>query len=265
MKSRLDLDLYLDLEVFVGPFDLLLTVLLREEVDLLELELAEVAAAYVAKLEESGEIELEVATEFLVLIAALLELKSRLMLPTAEDDLVGLGPEEAIDELVARMLEYRRFRDAGKVLSGLFEQERGYLYRSAPLPPSFRRVAVENATKAYEPEVLGGAIGRLLEPPARPDLSHLKKTVTLRSRLHALRAVLEGGSEFDFDERFGREDRLTQAVTILALLQLHTEGEAEWRQEEICGPITISGADTGSVSSGANATSPVTAGEREAS
>jgi len=242
VASSLDLDLYLDLEVFVGPFDLLLTVLLREEVDLLELELGEVAAAYVAKLEESGEIELEVATEFLVLIAALLELKSRLMLPSAEDDLAGLGPEEAIDELIARMLEYRRFRDAGQAISGLFEQERGYLYRSASLPPAFRQVAIENATKVYEPETLGAAIGYLLEPPARPDLSHVKSTVTLRSRLSALRVALQGSPEFDFDDRFGTEDRLTQAVTILALLQLYADGEAEWRQEAVCGPITVTGA-----------------------
>lgn len=242
MASSLDLDLYLDLEVFAGPFDLLLTVLLREEVDLLELELAEVAAAYVTKLEESGEIELEVATEFLVLIAALLELKSRLMLPSAEDDLAELGPEEAIDELIARMLEYRRFRDAGQAIAELFEQERGYLYRSAPLPPAFRQVAIENATKVYEPEILGAAIGELLEPPARPDLSHVKSTVSLRSRLNALRAALQGAPEFDFDDRFGRDDRLTQAVTILALLQLHAEGEAEWRQDTICGPITVTGA-----------------------
>ena len=264
MSSRLDLDLYLDLEVFVGPFDLLLTVLLREEVDLLELELAEVAAAYVTKLEESGEIELEVATEFLVLIAALLELKSRLMLPSADDELAELGPEEAVDELVARMLEYRRFRDAGQAVTEIFEQERGHLHRSAPLPSAFRRVAVENATQAYRPEVLGEAIGELLEPPARPDLSHLKRTVSLRSRLSALRAVLEGDSEFDFDERFGREDRLTQAVTILALLQLHTEGEAEWSQEEICGPITISNAAAGRGKTAIGSPGSVAMTEREA-
>ena len=62
------------------------------------------------------------ATEFLVLIAALLELKSRLMLPGAEDELEELGPEEAVEELLARMLEYRRYRDAaddaGRALRG---------------------------------------------------------------------------------------------------------------------------------------------------
>jgi segregation and condensation protein A len=67
----------LDLEVFNGPFDLLLTLVLREEIDLLEVDLAEVVLAYVEHLERAGELDLEAATEFLVLIAALLELYKR--------------------------------------------------------------------------------------------------------------------------------------------------------------------------------------------
>src|SRR4029077_3250989 len=97
-------ELDLELDVFAGPFDLLLAVILREEVDLLEVELAEVVVAYVEHLEREGELELEVATEFLVLIASLLELKSRLLLPGADEELEGLGPEEAIEELLARRL-----------------------------------------------------------------------------------------------------------------------------------------------------------------
>src|ERR1044072_8194784 len=86
--------LELDLEVFSGPFDLLLTLVLREEVALLEVQLADVVLAYLDHLEGRGELDLEVATEFLVLIAALLELKSRLMLPRADDDPAGLAPGE---------------------------------------------------------------------------------------------------------------------------------------------------------------------------
>ena len=85
-------DLDLELDVFAGPFDLLIAVLLREEVDLLEVELAEVVVAYIEHLEREGELELEVATEFLVLIASLLELKSRLLLPGADPELEELGP-----------------------------------------------------------------------------------------------------------------------------------------------------------------------------
>lgn len=233
------LDLDLDLDVFVGPFDLLLTIVLREEVSLLEVELGEIAAAYVERLEEQGEIELDVATEFLILIASLLELKSRLMLPGADEDLASMEPAEAVEELVSRMLEYRRYRDAAAVLDQIFAKERPFLFRSAPLPPELRRVAVESATKVYEPDSLASAIGDLLTPPEQIDLSHVKTTVSLRQRVSMLKSILTASSSFDFDDRFGQEDRLTQAVTIFALLQLFSEGEATWEQTENCGPIKV--------------------------
>ena len=109
----------LDLEVFQGPFDLLLALVLREEVDLLEVDLAEIVLTYIDHLESTGELDLEAATEFLVLIAALLELKSRMMLPRDEDDGLDMGPEEAADELLARMLEYARYRSAASWISRL--------------------------------------------------------------------------------------------------------------------------------------------------
>lgn len=233
------LDLDLDLDVFVGPFDLLLTVVLREEVSLLEVELGEIAAAYVERLEEQGEIELDVATEFLILIASLLELKSRLMLPGADEELAAMEPAEAVEELVSRMLEYRRYRDAAGALNEIFARERPYLFRSAPLPPELRRIAVESATKVYEPDSLAAAIGDLLTPPEEIDLSHVKSTVSLRQRVSMLKSILTVSASFDFDDRFGQEDRLTQAVTIFAMLQLFSEGEVTWEQNENCGPIRV--------------------------
>jgi len=232
-------ELDLDLDIFAGPFDLLMAVVLREEVSLLDLQLGEVVVAYIEHLEREGELELEVATEFLVLIAALLELKSRLMLPGPEDELDELSPEEAIEELLARMLEYRRYRDASKVLTDRFESQRGYLYRSAPLPPELRRLALEAATAVYDPDRLGAALGDLLTEPPDVDVSHIRPTVSLERRLRALRDVLRRRPSFDFDEEFGGEDRLTQAVTIFGLLELYRRGEITWEQSEVCGPITV--------------------------
>src|SRR6201992_3823623 len=159
-------ELDLDLDVFAGPFDLLLAVVLREEVSLLELQLGEVVVAYVDHLEEAGDLDLEVATEFLVLIASLLELKSRLMLPSEEGGIDAMKPEEAVEELLPRMLEYRRYRDASACLVQRFEDERPYLYRSAPLPADLRRVAVESAHAVYDPDRLRQAIGDPLIAPA---------------------------------------------------------------------------------------------------
>src|SRR3954468_1160162 len=103
--------LELDLDVFAGPFDLLLALILREELDLLEVELAEIVVAYLDHLEARDELDLEAATEFLVLIPALLGRRGGLMLPgEGLEELDELAAAEAAEELVQRMLQYARFR-----------------------------------------------------------------------------------------------------------------------------------------------------------
>ena len=145
--------LELDLDVFAGPFDLLLSLILRDELDLLEVELAEIVVAYIDHLEAEGELDLEAATEFLVLIAALLELKSRLMLPGEEmlDELDGLAPAEAAEELLERMLQYARFRGAGGWAASAHAAGQAFLHRVAPLPPALRRVSVETPSAPTTP------------------------------------------------------------------------------------------------------------------
>src|SRR5271165_5566641 len=135
-------DLELDLDVFAGPFDLLLTLILREEVDLLEVDLAEIVITYIDHLERRGELDLEAATEFLVLIAALLELKSRLMLPGEQLDELELDPDEAASELLERLLVAHRYRDAARHLQQLLGDQSGFWFRHAALPPSVRRVSL---------------------------------------------------------------------------------------------------------------------------
>ncbi|MEO8091309.1 MAG: segregation/condensation protein A [bacterium] len=233
-------ELELDLDVFAGPFDLLMTLVLREELSLAEVELGEIVIAYVDHLDQRGELDLEAATEFLVLIASLLELKSRLLLPQPEEA-EQLGPEEAADELLARMLEYRRYRDAAAHLRELFEVGRRFLYRLAPLPPDLRRVSLEAARPAYEADQLAVALGDLLRAPPAPDTSHIRPTVSLEKRLGVLRRLLARGGGFDFDELFADDDRLTQAVTLFALLEMHKRGEASWTQKETFGPIRVDG------------------------
>ena len=233
-------DLQLDLEVFTGPFDLLLTLVLREEVDLLEIELAEVVVSYLDHLEERGELDLEVATEFIVLIAALLELKSRLMLPREHDDLLDdLDPGEAAEELLARMLDARRYRRAADYLAERLADEHGHRFRSAPLPAFLRRVELEATGQVYDAGQLGAAIGGMLRIPPAIDLGHVGvPRVTVAERLTHLRAILRRGI-VSFDEAVQDADRMTVAVTLFALLELYKQGEATWTQDEPFGPITL--------------------------
>jgi segregation and condensation protein A len=231
--------LELDLEVFSGPFDLLLTLVLREEVDLLELQLAEVVLAYLDHLEERDELDLETATEFIVLIAALLELKSRLMLTGEEEELLDIEPGEAAEELLARMLDARRYRAAAAHLGELFEAEQGVRFRSAPLPANLRRTIVQPAEGSQNPAILGEAIGRLLLMAPTISLRHIAVSrVTVAERLTHLRGLLRRGG-FSFDEAVRGADRVTVAVTLFALLELYKQGEADWEQGESFGEIAI--------------------------
>ena len=233
--------LELDLDVFAGPFDLLLALILREELDLLEVELAEVVLAYLDHLEAAGELDLEAATEFLVLIAALLELKSRLMLPGEEgEELDELVPAEAAEELLERMLAYLRYRGAAAWVAERHEAGQERLYRSAPLPRRFRRATLEHAEAAYDPAVLGEALGGLLRTPPPMNLDHLRAPrVTVGERLGVLRTMLRRGL-FEFEEAVRGADRMTVAVTLYALLELYKRGEADWEQDDCFGPIQVS-------------------------
>jgi segregation and condensation protein A len=231
--------LELDLDVFSGPFDLLLTLVLREEVDLRELALADVVLAYLDHLEARGELDLETATEFIVLIAALLELKSRLLLAVEEHELLDIEPTEAAEELLARMLDARRYRAAAAHLGELLAAEHGVRFREAPPPASLRRAIVHQADGAADPELLGAAIGRLLTMPPTISLRHIAtQRVSVAERLAHLRRLLRRGS-FSFDEAVLGADRMTVAVTLFALLDLYKRGEVRWEQQESFGEIAI--------------------------
>jgi segregation and condensation protein A len=231
--------LELDLDVFSGPFDLLLTLVLREEVDLLELALADVVLAYLDHLEQRGELDLETATEFIVLIAALLELKSRLMLSGDEQELLDIEPQQAAEELLARMLDARRYRAAAAHLGALLAAERGVRFREAPPPASVRRAIVNAADGGQDPQLLGEAIGRLLLIAPAISVRHIAAVrVTVAERLAHLRGLLRRGS-FSFEEAVRGADRMTVAVTLFALLELYKHGEVDWEQRESFGEIAV--------------------------
>ena len=238
--------LELDLDLFSGPFDLLLTLILREEVDLLELQLADVVLAYLDHLEAQGELDLETATEFIVLIAALLELKSRLMLSgEEEDELLDIEPAQAAEELLERMLEARRYRAAAGHLGELLAREEGVRFREAPLPASLRKTVTQPTDGSQNPDLLGEAIGRLLAMPPAISLRHIGvPRVSVAERLAHLRALLRRGS-FSFDEAVQGADRMTVAVTLFALLELYKCGEADWSQGECFGEIAVHSARPG--------------------
>src|SRR5437762_12234859 len=157
-------ELELDLDAFEGPFDLLLTLVLKEELDLAEVDVAAIVAAFVERLAERGELDLEACGEFLVLVSALLELKARGLFEDEAAELSELEPEEAAEELARRLAEYRRMKEAAGWLSERLAQEGDRFFRLGPAPLAPQP---ERKLAPQQPEALAEVI-RLLaqEPPA---------------------------------------------------------------------------------------------------
>ena len=233
-------ELELDLDVFAGPFDLLLSLVLREELDLLEVDLADVVITYIDHLERASELDLEAATEFLVLIAALLELKSRLMLPGEElPELDELAPAEAAEELLARMLQYARYRGARLAGRAPRRTSRATCYRAAPLPPACAAPRWRTRRPSTSRRVLGAALGGLLRTPPPIDLSHMATPrVALADRL-ACCAGCCAAARSPSTRPSAAPTGMTVAVTLFALLELYKRGEAGWEQDEPFGDITV--------------------------
>jgi len=222
-------DLDLELDVFQGPFDLLITLVLKEEIDLWEVQVSHIIAEYVLRLADSEEFDLEATSRFIVLVASLLEMKSRLLL---SDDLFGDADdeldEEAGEELLAALARYMQFKRAGAALAGLYARHAGRLYRQAPLPPRYLRG--EACAGALAPQRLVAALAPLLREPPVPDVSHITDlAVSLVKELRRLRGLLDRRGSFTFAAVAPR-DRLQKAVTFFALLELHTRGEVTLAQ-----------------------------------
>ncbi|HET9601994.1 MAG TPA: ScpA family protein [Acidimicrobiales bacterium] len=240
-------------EVFDGPFDLLLHLILREELDLYEISLARIVDAYLAEVERMEAFDLDLATEFLLIAATLVELKARRLLPDPDD--VDLDDElvlwEERDLLLARLLECKTFKDAAGVLRRLSDRAA----RSFP-----RRLGPEEHFLALTPDLLEGitaadlcrAFVRATAPRPVPtvDLDHVAPI-----RLSVAEAVDELVDELPRAGRItfrrltsGLVERLAVIVRFLALLELFKQGLVELEQADAFGDIEIrwTGGEAGS-------------------
>jgi segregation and condensation protein A len=230
-------ELELDLDAFEGPFDLLLTLVLKEELDLAEVDVAGIVVAFVERLAERGELDLEACGEFLVLVAALLELKARGLFPDEEAELADLEPEEAAEELARRLAEYRRAKEAAAWLAERLEAESDRFFRLGPAPLTPK---VERRLADQEPEPLAIALRLLAAEPPSVSLAHLELGFPPVSQfLERFRALLSRRRAFDLDAEVEGMSRIEQAVAFLALLELRRGGEVALEQAAPFAPIRV--------------------------
>jgi segregation and condensation protein A len=231
-------DLDLDLEAFEGPFDLLLTLVLKDELELGEVEVSGVVLAFVERLEERGTADLEACGEFLVLVAALLELKARALFPE-EDELPfdELDPEEAAGELAERLALYRRFKAAAGWLEERLAAEGDRYFRLGPAPLA---PVPARPLAPQDPALLATALRALAAAPPEPSLNHLAlRFPPVSLFLERFRAVLRRRRRFEFNAEVGSLPRVEQAVAFLALLELRKAGEIKLGQSAPFEPITV--------------------------
>jgi segregation and condensation protein A len=233
-------ELELDLDAFEGPFDLLLTLVLREELDLAEVDVAGIVVSFIERLAERDRLDLESCGEFLVLVSALLELKARGLFEE-DADLAELEPEEAAEELARRLEDYRRMKEAAAWLSARLAREGDRFFRlgPAPLAPQpERRLAPQSA------EALAAVIRLLGAEPPSVSLGHMAlQFPPVAQFLERFRSLLARRTRIDFEEAVEGLSRIEVAVAFLALLDLRRANEITIDQAAPFAPIRISATD----------------------
>jgi segregation and condensation protein A len=232
-------ELELDLDAFEGPFDLLLTLVLKEELDLAEVDVAGIVVRFVERLAERDRLDLDACGEFLVLVAALLELKARGLFPEEDAELSELEPEEAAEELARRLAEYRRMKEAAAWLAVRLDTERDRFFRLGPAP-SYGAWVHARPLAQQDPAGLATALRALAVEPPSVSLAHMALRFPPVSQfVERFRAVLRRRARFDFDAEVGSLSRVDQAVAFLALLELRRANHISISQAAPFAPIRV--------------------------
>jgi segregation and condensation protein A len=231
--------------VFEGPFDLLLHLINQEQVDLWEVSLTDIVDSYVATLEQMrAGLDLDVATEFLLIAAVLLELKARRLLPGRDD----VEPEEELalweerDLLLARLLECKTFKDAAGAITRLMDGASRSRPRIAGLDERYRGLAPD-PLDGVDARQLGQIMQGILTPKQPPVVSfdHVAPVrISVRDAVEELLDELPRAGRISFARLTGDlGGRLEVIVRFLAVLELYKQGMVDLEQAYSSGPLHV--------------------------
>ena len=215
------------LETFEGPLDLLLYLIRRQNLDILNIPIASITRQYIEYIEMMDELRMELAAEYLVMAAMLAEIKSRMLLPCPVDDDGDEGDPRA--ELIRRLQEYERFKDAGENIDALPRCERDTFLANAGID----QIEVKKLESHIELEEVLNAFRDVLK---RVDqLSHhqiLKEPLSVRERMSTILDRLQKISQLEFTQLFEQsEGKQGAVVSFLAILELSKDGLLEIFQQ----------------------------------
>jgi segregation and condensation protein A len=224
------------LEAFAGPLDLLLYLIRRQNLDILDIPIAEITRQYLQYIDLMQELQLELVGEYLLMAATLAEIKSRMLLPRPQSD-TGGEEEDPRAELVRRLQEYERFKRAATDLDELHRVERDVFPATAELVE--RRVVKLLPTVTMQEMLVA-----LKDVMARAEMfAHLhvqRERLSVRQRMSGVLDALRTQAFVEFTHLFRpAEGRMGVAVTFTAILELLREGLIEIVQSDAYGPIHI--------------------------
>jgi chromatin segregation and condensation protein Rec8/ScpA/Scc1 (kleisin family) len=229
------------LEAFEGPLDLLLYLIRRQNLDILDIPIAEISRQYVQYIELMKEMQFELAGEYLVMAATLAEIKSRMLLPRSAD--ADEDEDDPRAELVRRLQEYERFKKAAGDIDALERLERDVLQASAEIT---ERPVVTKLPDITLKELLI-VFKDALERSTMFAHHHVRREpLSVRERMSNILVTLQTERYVDFQRLFDpHEGRIGVTVTFLAILELIKEALIDVVQTEAFGPIHIRAAQTG--------------------
>ena len=230
--------------VFEGPFDLLLHLILREQVDIYEVSLSTIVNAYLVEVEKLQSIDLDLATEFLLIASTLVELKARRLLPGRDD--IDLDDELALweerDLLLARLLECKTFKDVASVF-GVLSDDADRSFGRQVGPDDRFAALMPDLLEGVKPRHLYSAYMRATTPKPVPvvDLFHVSAVkASVADAMTELLDELPRVGRISFHRlTSGLIDRLEVIVRFLALLEMYKQGMVELDQAERFGDIEI--------------------------
>ena len=246
--TQLPRDLYIPphalevfLEAFEGPLDLLLYLIRRQNLDILDIPIAEISKQYVHYIDLMADIQFELAGEYLVMAATLAEIKSRMLLPRSTDDEAEEDDPRA--ELVRRLQEYERYKQAAGDIDALERLERDVVPAGAEATD--RRVVTKLPDIALKELLIA-----FREAVERSDMfahHHIQREpLSVRERMSAILVSLEGERYADFTGLFDpAEGKSGVTITFLAILELLKESMIDVVQNELYGPIHVRAAQAG--------------------
>ena len=241
--TQLPMDLYIPpdaleiiLEQFEGPLDLLLYLIRKQNLDILEVNVADITTQYMGYIELMQTMQLEMVGEYLVMAAMLAEIKSRMLLPrskTEEDEEEG----DPRAELIRRLQEYERFKKAAEDLEELPRMGRDHFIARVDAPEKIKQL-VHPDVDIKELMLAMGAIMRRAQMFEKHEVA--KEVLSTRERMTNVLAALKGGHFVNFSDLFTPEEgRLGVVVTFLAILELIKESLVDIVQHDVLGPIHV--------------------------